>query len=143
MIPILTRAIAILSDFFVLTITWMKFADVWRMNLRLPARSRPKLFTLLIRDGEFTFVLSARKLTCLRYSVFRVSILFQKYAFHVLINKYFKCSVRVEYRDLGVGCDHLRARPALFNHRFYLRKSSVSTRHNPVNTVRLYNIFHL
>lgn len=73
-VPVLTRAFAILSDLLVLIVTWMKTAHAWKTSLPSAARSRLKLSTLLLRDGEFIFALNERNLTYLRYSVFCVSM---------------------------------------------------------------------
>lgn len=51
-VSILARAVAILSDLLVLIMTWMKSA-LWRTGLPPAVRSRLKLSTLLLRDGEF------------------------------------------------------------------------------------------
>lgn len=85
-VPILTRAMAILSDLLVLIITWMKTGDAWRMSRQLPKRSRPKLLPLVVRNGEFRliFVLNERKLTYFRYPVFRVST-FPKFIIGMLL----------------------------------------------------------
>lgn len=105
-VPVLTRAIAISSDALVLIITWMKSARAWKTSLQMATHSRPKLLTLLVRDGEFLFVLSELKLTCLtRYSVFCVSMLSKVYHLRPADQRR-KHSVCIEYRDLAVGCDH-------------------------------------
>lgn len=94
-VPVLTRAIAILSDLLVLVITWVKSADSWRKSLHIEAESRPKLLTLLIRDGKFTFMLSEQKLTRLRYSVLCVRIFSEAYLPR-LANSCFKHSIGIE-----------------------------------------------
>lgn len=55
-VPILARATAIVSDLFMLIITWMNTAYAWRTSLPSAMRSRLKLSTLLLRDGELTLV---------------------------------------------------------------------------------------
>lgn len=104
-VPTVIRGVSILSDILVLIITWMESAHIWRMSLQIEAQSRPKLLTLFLRNGKCMFLLSERKLTCLRYPIFCVSMLSQVYLPHHA-NKYVKHSVYIEHRVLGVGCDH-------------------------------------
>lgn len=73
-VSVLTRAIAIVSELLILIITWMKTAHAWRTGLPPGVRSRLKLSILLLRDGEFVFLLGEQKLTGPRYAVFCVSI---------------------------------------------------------------------
>lgn len=101
-VPVLTRAVAILSDLLVLVITWMKTADTWK-NLG-SASFKPKLSTLLIRDGESTYVLGEQTLTCLRYSILCVSILFEV-CFSHSADEWVKYIVCVESCELVVECN--------------------------------------
>lgn len=84
----------------------MKSAHAWKTSLRIEAQSRPKLLTLLVRDGEFLFVLSEQNLTCLtRYYVFCVSMLSEVHHLRYADQrrKHYIC---IEYRNLAVGCDY-------------------------------------
>lgn len=99
----LTRSVAIVSEVLVLAATWMKTADMWKMS-QLVTSFKPKLTTLLIRDGEFTSVLSERRLTCLRCTVLCVSILSEIYLARPADKYlYLKCIVYTEYRGPANG----------------------------------------
>jgi len=50
----IARTVAMVGDFLVLAITWMKTIEVWKTSREL-TQFKPKLSTLLLRDGTMYF----------------------------------------------------------------------------------------